>query len=258
MIKWDTPFDRLYKQKPDYSMLQVFGSLCYTCNVNLHKEKLEPRATIKCIYLGVATQQKGFKVLNINAGQVFVSRDMVFYENIFPYYDISQPHGSDSLFLADSVPSPVSSSPPPNFGTKIVDTSSNSNPRPTRQVQEPLWLNDYICHFSQTLMCGNTIKDQDPNEVDTEPVTFHQVRKHEVWRQAMSEELRALLKNETWIITDLPDNTKPITCKWIYKIKRKPDRLIKNYKARLVAKGYLQTYDLDYYDSFAPWLKWQL
>lgn len=44
-------------------------------------------------------------------------------------------------------------------------------------------------------MCGNTTKDQDPNEFYTEPATFHQARKHEVWRQVMKEELGALLKN---------------------------------------------------------------
>lgn len=67
----------------------------------------------------------------------------------------------------------------------------------------------------------------------------------------MQEELGALLKNQTWVLSDLPPNVKPITCKWTYKIKRKPDGVISKYKARLVAKGYLQVYGLDYNESFA-------
>lgn len=69
----------------------------------------------------------------------------------------------------------------------------------------------------------------------------------------MKEELGALLKkNQTWIISDLLANVKLITCKWIYKIKKKPDGSINKFKARLVAKGYLQVYGLGYHNSLAP------
>lgn len=44
-------------------------------------------------------------------------------------------------------------------------------------------------------------------------LTFHQARKHEVWRKTMREELGALLKNNTWVLTELPSGVKPISCK---------------------------------------------
>ncbi|GAA0186268.1 hypothetical protein LIER_33556 [Lithospermum erythrorhizon] len=66
----------------------------------------------------------------------------------------------------------------------------------------------------------------------------------------MEREIQALKLNNTWEIVDLPPGHKPIGCKWVFKIKRKPDESIYKYKARLVAKGYNQTEGLDYFDSF--------
>lgn len=40
-------------------------------------------------------------------------------------------------------------------------------------------------------------------------------------------------------------------CKWVYKIKRRPDGVIDRYKARLVAEGFKQRYDLDYKNTFS-------
>ena len=54
----------------------------------------------------------------------------------------------------------------------------------------------------------------------------------------MNEELKALKWKNTWIIVTLPDGKKPVGCKWVYKIKYKPDGTIEMYKVRLVAKGY--------------------
>lgn len=68
----------------------------------------------------------------------------------------------------------------------------------------------------------------------------------------MKEELEALEKNDTWELVDLPKGIKPITSKWIFKIKRNADGSILKHKARLIAKGYLQTFGLNYTDSFAP------
>ncbi|CAA0831452.1 cysteine-rich RLK (RECEPTOR-like protein kinase) 8 [Striga hermonthica] len=68
----------------------------------------------------------------------------------------------------------------------------------------------------------------------------------------MNEEIMALRQNETWDLVPKPDGVKPISCKWVYKIKRRPDGSIERYKARLVARGFSQQYGLDYDETFSP------
>ena len=68
----------------------------------------------------------------------------------------------------------------------------------------------------------------------------------------MLEEMSALDKNNTWVITPLPSNKKVVGCKWVFTIKHTPEGKVDRYKARLVAKGYSQTYGVDYDETFAP------
>jgi hypothetical protein len=72
------------------------------------------------------------------------------------------------------------------------------------------------------------------------------------WREAMIEELEALRKNKTWVLTTLPAGKKAVSCKWIYTVKQNPEGKVERYKARLVARGYSQTYGIDYDETFAP------
>ena len=45
---------------------------------------------------------------------------------------------------------------------------------------------------------------------------------------------------------------KPLSCKWVFKRKKKVDGLIDKYKARLVIKYYKKTKGLDYFDTYSP------
>ncbi|GAU23578.1 hypothetical protein TSUD_385660 [Trifolium subterraneum] len=63
----------------------------------------------------------------------------------------------------------------------------------------------------------------------------------EQWKNAISAELFALMKNNTWSMTTLPSHKKAIGCKWVFKLKLHVDGSIERHKARLVAKGFTQT-----------------
>ena len=72
-----------------------------------------------------------------------------------------------------------------------------------------------------------------------EPQTYKHI-KFPHWKQAIQDELTAMDLNNTWTITHLPPNKKPITCIWLFKLKLNSDGTVAKHKARLVARGFTQ------------------
>lgn len=71
------------------------------------------------------------------------------------------------------------------------------------------------------------------------------------WQEAMAQEICALEDNQIWSIETFPPRKKLISYKWVYKIQRNSNRIIKRYKAQLVAKEYTQVEGLDFHETFA-------
>lgn len=69
--------------------------------------------------------------------------------------------------------------------------------------------------------------------------------------KVMEEEIVALKSNQTWDLVPKLEDAKPIFCKWVYKIKKRPNGLVKRYKTWLVAQGFSQQYELDYNRTFS-------
>jgi len=85
-----------------------------------------------------------------------------------------------------------------------------------------------------------------------EPKFYNEEARDPQWRAAMEEDIRAFEKNKRWVLQDLPKGKKPISCKWVYRVKYNSDGTLQQYKARLVIRGYHQIEGLDYNETFAP------
>ncbi len=71
------------------------------------------------------------------------------------------------------------------------------------------------------------------------------------WEIAMQEEYDYLVVNDTWSLVPFPKGRKPISCKWVFKIKHGVDGEVEHYKATLVARGFTQTFGVDYNEIFS-------
>lgn len=78
------------------------------------------------------------------------------------------------------------------------------------------------------------------------------------WEVAVQEEMDAIMKSGALVRADLPPGRRAISTKFIFKRKLDIDGLVKRYKARLVAHGNLQRHGVDYEETYAPVVDWEV
>ena len=64
--------------------MKIFGCLCYAYNHQRPKDKFESRSR-KCVFIGYPHGKKGWKVYDLETGNMFVSRNVIFEEHTFPF-----------------------------------------------------------------------------------------------------------------------------------------------------------------------------
>ncbi|CAI7780432.1 unnamed protein product [Closterium sp. NIES-54] len=77
----------------------------------------------------------------------------------------------------------------------------------------------------------------------------------EEWKAAMDAEFNSLIENETWELVELPKGRRPISSKWVFKVKSGADGALEWFKSRLVTKGFQQKEKVDFGEIFAPVVK---
>ncbi|RVW63823.1 Retrovirus-related Pol polyprotein from transposon RE1 [Vitis vinifera] len=91
--------------------------------------------------------------------------------------------------------------------------------------------------------------------ISTTPTSVPETLQPSHWKQAMTDEYLAHLRNNTWDLVPPPTDRKLIGCKWVFKVKENPDGTINKYEARLVAKGFHQIVGFDFNETFSPVVK---
>ncbi|KAH9790788.1 hypothetical protein KPL71_003509 [Citrus sinensis] len=193
------------------------------------RAKLDEKSE-KFIFIGYDNNSKRYKLYNSNNGKIVISRDVVFDEegecdfgsgvddfNFFPIEEASTTCGDS----------------PPSFLNEITEERTMS----LQDLYKVIERRDNL-----TLFCLFA---------DCETVNFQEAALDEKWRIAMDEEIKAIVKNDTWELTTLPKGHKAIDVKWVYKTKRNAKGEIERQKARIVAKGYSQKAGTDYDEVFA-------
>jgi transposase InsO family protein len=129
------PLERLFKTSPNYSLLKIFGCACWPHLRPYTKHKLSFRSK-ECVFFGYSALHKGYKCLDVDSGRVYISRDVIFDEGVFPF-SRSPPHSPSSMPAS----TPVFHFSAPQLGTNSTNTNYD-------QMQISLPANPLIAEIS--------------------------------------------------------------------------------------------------------------
>lgn len=294
-----TPAEIWFKNKPNLSILRVFGATCFNHIPKEKRSKLDERSS-KCIMVGYAST-RAYRLWNTETNKLIIGRNVVFNENAVlgrhnvseiwdseaeeslsndgeaatdcddVFGDSANDHGVDldgtgcSKDIVHDVSLDGIGISKDNINGTDLDSIGNSTEnghdanmdgigdnmlrRSTRNRRQPdrygVNQTENDAHFALSAM----------EFVEDDPLSISEAKQRSDWKEwqkAINEEYDSLKKNNTWTECVLPVGRKAISCKWVFKLKRKSDGDIDKYKARLVAMGFSQTQGFDYNETYAP------
>ncbi len=273
-----TPQEAWTDRKLDVSHLKVFSCKAFVHIPDEKRSKLESKS-MPCVFLGYCEGTKAYRLMCVETKRIIKSRDVVFLDGtkeVEGVHDNRPPSKEGEHVVLDEVvidhelvkdANPISLKERPAEDVEGDEFTSNSSSeeefatsqdeglnesqqdgrreRPQRQHKE--WPCDWWVATKEVERATIAFSEE-PQTVE-EALNGEDAKK---WEIAMQEEYDFLVVNNTWSLVPLPKGRKPISCKWVFKIKHGVNGEVERYKARLVARGFTQTFGVDYDETFAP------
>lgn len=268
-VKGKTPEEAWSSVKPKVDYFRTFGCIAYVHISYQKMSKLDSKSK-KCVFLGVSDESKAYRLYDPTTKQVIICKDVVFEEEASWDQSRSNTEKESTLEVLEIdrsiIKEFIEEKTTPNISgnsssSNFIHNSNSSDSIPTdknlgdaqiewrgeRIRRELIWMTDYeaVDGFSEE-------EDMLAMMMVTDPFSFEEAFKKKEWRDAMTTEIQAIEKNQTWELMNLPKDAKPIGVKWVFKTKLNENGDIEKHKARLVVKGYAQRYGVDYTKVFAP------
>jgi len=221
-----SPFELLYGKKPRLSHIRIFGCLTFV-KTQMKKRsgyqgKLEARAN-RGMLLGY-DRDFSYKLFLLDEKKTILSRKVSFDETRSAYnskIDISA-LGGDVIGQSDDTD--------PDESSEYEDQAEEGPCEPRYNLRRR---GDEEANLAQIFEPTSVREALESTEA-------------EGWLKAAKEEYDSLMKNETWTLVKRPPDCRPITSKWVFKLKMRNGQMMR-YKCRLVARGFSQHFGYDYH-----------
>jgi hypothetical protein len=289
-----SPYECLTQRLPDFSKLRVFGCKCFVLLPEKDRtSKISPRAA-EAIHLGNDNERNGYFVYIPSLDRFTTSYHITFHEESFcesNSWDGPEPGktavppklcGTKGCTFAEHGDSPHSFELFSEGGEPEISTELRSEPvrhYDYRGMDEDAILAQFLSaeEFSKSELFSKYLKSFVAVE-DTAtkriicfkatsggpipvPKTYEEAMASPwavKWKEAMQNEITALMENGTWDeikLSDMKSASNVTKSKWVFDIKYNRDGTINKFKARFVVCGYSQIQGLDYDRSFSATLK---
>jgi hypothetical protein len=266
-----TPYELFHGQKPNLSNLRTFGCQAYVYNDDPNKGKLDGRAT-KGVFLGYGMKTKGYIMYIPEENKLKLSRNVKFLETS-NHIEREKPQQYSipieiNELEPDIMPEKKKEPDRPNIIEELEEFEEQPQPlrinapparekRVSKPNKDPMYYYRNDKNYRMTAAVENclaidVIKGGKITKQTEVPRNYEEASKVTNWMKAMQDEYDALIKNNTWTLTTMPEDRTAIGSKWTFRIKYNSDGTIAKYKARLVAKGYTQQEGIDFNETFAP------
>lgn len=111
ILNFVSPYEKLFKRAPEYSILWNFGCACFPYLRPYNKNKLEFRSK-KCVFIGYSLHHQGYRCLDPITSRVYLSHHVIFNETEFPF-------STGSILTLPPIGADPISFPPPSFSPPI-------------------------------------------------------------------------------------------------------------------------------------------
>ncbi|GAA0151459.1 hypothetical protein LIER_10173 [Lithospermum erythrorhizon] len=137
ILHWKSPYELLYGRAPDVGNLRNFGCLCYATNTMPCKQKFDYK-DFACIFLGYPADHKGYKLLDLKKNELVISRDVRFYDSVFPCDPnfVKDPLIPTQEYVDDVVEYDMPESPVVSPIVEIVSIDSTNNSKRERKFPQ--------------------------------------------------------------------------------------------------------------------------
>ncbi|KAH9794218.1 hypothetical protein KPL71_004820 [Citrus sinensis] len=209
-----TAMEMWTKKPADYSYVHAFECHVYVMYNAQQRTKLDAKSR-RCIFLGYADGIKWYRLWDLTAHKIVISRDVIFIEDQLQRRDEDNNTAKEK---SETVPVYVENNPEDSDSSKAAPEHEEQEPvqsedpeicRSTRERRSPMWHLEYVTDINVAYYLLTE---------DKKPSTFHE----------------ALESSD------------------VYKIKRDGNDQVERYRARLVVKGYAQKEGIDFNEIFSP------